>query len=63
MNMVLLSVNERIREIGIRLAVGAKRRQILFQFLIEAMMLGGLGGIIGVAAGCAASQIVTAAAG
>lgn len=62
-NTLLISVNERIREIGVRLAVGAKRRQILFQFLIEAMLLGGLGGIFGIALGCVGAQIVTAAAG
>lgn len=62
-NMLLLSVNDRVREIGIRLAVGATRRQILFQFLIEALMLGGVGGVMGIAVGCVGSQIVTAAAG
>jgi len=62
-NMLLLSVNERIREIGIRMTVGAKRRHILFQFIIEAIMLGGLGGMMGIAVGSVGSQILTAAAG
>ena len=62
-NMLLLSVNDRVREIGIRLAVGATRRQILFQFLIEALILGGLGGAMGIAVGCVGSQIVAAVVG
>jgi putative ABC transport system permease protein len=58
-NIVLISINERMREIGIRLAVGAKRLHILFQFLIEAMVLGGVGGILGIILGCVAAQIAT----
>jgi len=59
MNIMLASVTERTREIGIRRAIGAKRRQIIGQFLIETVVLSTLGGLIGVALGVFIPRLVT----
>jgi putative ABC transport system permease protein len=59
MNIMLASVTERTREIGIRRAIGAKRRQIIYQFLVETVVLSTTGGFIGLGIGALIPRLIT----